>query len=307
MIHLCLNIDPKSRFPLTPFLRVTIKDPLGHVTTLFKDHVLLFPGEERFVQDGPEHGAVSLSWLVWDRCLSEASPGSANEIKETLKRLHSGKHYYFPFDVSKKAVPGRYTLISEMQLDGQCLSSLTQENDVFWVDIVRLKGIKQHQQGRWAMIENPSSEPVPAVLVRCPSHGNGGIIQRESVTLPAQQVTELALRHDRCFLTFSEDREVIFLTGQGDLPCVIRNQGIESFQGRGASDHLALAVPRNSDTAFELTAMRKKLWDWAAQCPTRDEVLSDIPISIYNEMLHQGLIFEFRGEPSQETSKGKVV
>lgn len=302
MIHLCLNVAPQGNFPVTPFLKVAIRDPLGHMTRLFDGHVVLFPPEDTPAQNGAEHGSSretpAVPWMGLDRGLSETASICGTEAGETLERLHTGQHYYFPFRISDDAMAGRYTLVSEMQLGGKRLFSLTQDQDMFWVEVLRLNGIRQSEEGQWARVENPSSEPVPAVLVRCPGQDRDVSIQREYVTMPAQQVTELAVGHDKCFLVFNEGREVIFLAAQTSLPCVIRNQAIVSVRGRGASDHLTLAVPHDGDTAFELTGMRRTLWEKAAQCPTRGELLRDVPVKVYEAMLEQGLICELPGTQS---------
>jgi len=275
---------------------------LGHMTKLFDGHVVLFPQEDTAAQNRAERGSSgetpAVSWMVLDRCLSETASVRGTEVREVLDRLHTGQHFYFPFGISDDAMAGRHTVVSEMHLGGKRLFSLTQDQDMFWVEVLRLQGIRQSEQGRWARVENPSSEPVPAVLVRCPGQDRDVSIQREYVTMPAQQVTELAVGHDKCFLVFSEGREVVFLAAQTSLPCVIRNQGIVSVRSRGASDDVTLAIPHDSDTAFELTGMRRTLWEKAAQCPTRDELLREVPVNVYEAMLEQGLICELPGTHS---------
>jgi len=294
-IHWCCSAPQLADRHLSPFVRIRVESPAGESTTLFESHILLFPPPPR-----PERGDTSpeppasgtaLPFLVMADSIKDAAGREA--VIRILNRLRAGRHFYFPFPVSHDAPLGRYRLVSEMHVDGEVHGSETRDDDFFFVESVLVDGVVRDPRGATVRIRNPSPEPVPVRFLRCTYEERRLVTDSREMTLPPSSVTHVPAGPGKCLLWFSEDREVINLSDP-EQPLVLRNQDMLSLRDAGGGENVALAVPREGDTAFELTGERKKAWDMSACLTARDELLRAVAADVYQGMLDTGLLTEHR-------------
>jgi hypothetical protein len=250
-IHWNFQGPAAGRKTLFPKVRIGVRDPLGKVQVLFDDHLLAFPAptirEEAFPRRVSAFPGASLPLLVLASYLEGRQ--KRERLVSLLEGMQQGRHYYFHFPVPHLAPPGKYVLISELQVEGETKGSDTAEEDFFFVDNPRVEGIAADESGGWrAQVRNPGPESVPALLLEYP---DGEDAVHSTIELAPARTSSISLRSSKAFLLYSEGRELLSLSFNR-TPFCFRNQDFLFLAKNSPTGRKISVLHRESQQAYEL-------------------------------------------------------
>jgi hypothetical protein len=291
-IHWNLTLPPGMETTVCPHVRIGIVSPDGHTHLLFDEPILVLPSTagsappSLSTDGGYQYLNKHTPLLVLASYL--AGKASREKLIELLTNIQNGRHYYFTWSVPPDAMPGKYTLLSEMHVDGGVRYSGTAAEDFFFVEqlVIRTAGNEE------AVLHNPGPEPVPIKLI---TYTTGQFQRPEGLALSylqaGQQLT-VSIAGKYVFLVYNEERITVPLHAF-QQPRPLRNQQLLSLRKMEAGEAVCYVLPKASDNAYRLTGAQRNIWE-AADGMITAQALRDKDNVLYDEMIAHGLITELR-------------
>lgn len=297
-IHWNLNAAFLTDNHLFPFVKIGVIDPVGKLTMLFEQHVPMLPSigsplPEEIIN---ENKLVYLSKNVPLLLLADYLSGKQKREKliEILKNIHSGRHYYFTYTVDPGALPGKYSLLSEIHLEGTVTYSGTASEDFFYVESVSVEiPASQDPSSQIAVIKNHSSEPVPVKII---SYQPGETIVPSGINvfeIKPDESIPIPVMPEKKYLCYNEERIIIPLHQPGATRC-IRNQQWLSLNKNIESEEVIYIMHKELDISYQLRGTTRNIWLKADGLATREDILHAESREAYEEMITNGLIIEIR-------------
>ncbi|MBC8082118.1 MAG: hypothetical protein H7Z21_02800 [Hymenobacter sp.] len=291
-IHWNFNTATLTETHIVPYVRIGVYAPNGQLTLLHDGHILRLPGlpagtpaADVVMQTLPK----SVPLLVLADYLSGRQARAA--LVDMLRGIHTGRHYYFTYPVPPDAPLGKYTLLSEVYVDGQVRYSGTAADDFFLVEELQLgPGETTPTGGLVATLTNSGPESVPIRVVdyqpaRQPTTAS---YVRE---VPAQGALRVESTAAQCFVLYNEEREVLPIalsTESGFL----RNQQLLSLDKEVEGQAVTYVLAGEADEAYELSGPSREVWQRADGLAVRSQLVGSALQTAYQEMLEAGLIQE---------------
>jgi hypothetical protein len=289
-IHWTLTLPAGMEAAVCPYVRIGIISPRGHTWMLFEEHVLLLPST---AAPAPAHLQQSGTYqylnkhtplLLLAAYLAGQQP--REKLIEILTNIQNGRHYYFTWTVPPDAPPGKYTLLSEMHLEGSVKHSGTAAEDLFYVEQLDIS-TKDHGE---VIIHNPGTEAVPVKLITYSTDNHLRPEALEVFYLAPHNTHTITTAGKMVFLVYNEERVTVPLHNLGQ-PRPLRNQQHLFLRKEEAGIPVTYVLPREGDDAWRLTGLQRDLWEAADGMNTltglreKDKVL-------YDEMIAHQLITE---------------
>ncbi len=170
------------------------------------------------------------------------------KLIEILTNIQNGRHYYFTWTAPPDAPPGKYTLLSEMHLEGAVKHSGTAAEDFFYIEQLDLS-TNAHGE---VIIYNPGPEPVPVKLI---SYATDNHLQPETLEvfyLAPHSSRPVAITGKLVFLVYNEERITVAPAQPG--AATPASQPAASFPAQRRSRH----------TRHLCTAARRRLMPGAS-------------------------------------------
>ncbi len=245
-IHWNFNVSSLSVHHICPFIRIGVTDPLGYTTMLFEQHVLGFPKVKNDKSPGNSlNGSPPL--LVLASYLQHQS--GKQGLKEILERIETGIHYYFTYNTAVDAIPGKYTLLSEVYVEGTLKYSLTKDEDFFYVDKISIKKINDNK----VCIQNQSPEILYAEIITMLEQS----YHYQDIQLDGNASIELPVNNP-CFLRYNEGKETIALHSN-EQPLLNRNQEIITMPDKSGTN-IIHTMHANTNEGYILENEYALLW-----------------------------------------------
>lgn len=286
-IHWNFNTSKLTDFHVLPWIRIGVRDPKGQITMLFEEHVLGLPHEPKTsIEEKPK--LKYLNKNVPLLLLADYLSGKQKKEKliEVLENIHSGRHYYFTFDVANNAPLGKYDLISEMHIEGELKSSKTAIDDFFFVEKVSYVALEKSVDQKQALIINHAPEKTPIKIVTClPTTGGKIDTAMEVFEMDALEEKKIPLSNRLSFLLYNEERQVIPLQ-ENSTDFLLRNQQVSTLEKPKGAVYL---FKKEENEAYQLNEKQKALW-LKADGFLKPESLDKEEIILLEEMKAEGLI-----------------
>ncbi len=289
-IHWNITLPAGMEKAVCPFVRIGINSPNGQRHMLFEEHVLLLPST---AAAAPASVEIAGAYQYLNKhtpllVLASYLTGTHHREKlaEILTNLQNGRHYYFTWPVPADAVPGKYTLLSEMYIDGSVKHSATAAEDFFYIEQLN---ISTSENGE-VFIHNPGPEHVPAKLIAytAGSHQRPETLEVFFIAPGAQHGVNTAGKS--IFLVYNEERITIPLHTY-QQPRTLRNQQHLFLQKEKDGEQLSYVLPREGETAWRLSGAQREIWQ-AADGMNSAALVREKHSAGYDEMIAQGLITE---------------
>lgn len=268
-IHWNFNTSKLKETHIYPFVRIGVVAPDGAITVLFEDHVLALPAQQQYLRKNTPL-LILAEYLSGSHCSKE-------ELVTILENIQGGRHFYFTHQLSTDALPGKYTLLSEVHNNGQIKYSKTAPDDFFLVEKISIKNHRTHA----VTLVNHSPEPVRVKLAEYYPEEKPVQTGVSFFDLEGKEEKEIHFRSPSSFIFYNEERMVIPLCSSA---AVLRNQQLLSL----AKGDKTFLWNKSTDEVVELTDERKQIWDKADGIILKDSLENNV----YREMLLQGLINE---------------
>jgi hypothetical protein len=292
-IHWNFNTSRLTQAHIMPYVRIGVRAPDGHLTLLHDGHLLALPGPPPpapAADVAAQHLPKSVPLLVLASSLSGRQPRA--KLVEMLEGMHTGRHYYFPFAVAADAPLGRYTLVSELYVDGRVQHSGTAAEDFFFVEDLRLAPTTPSPAGgRVAQLTNSGPEPVPVRVVEY-RPGQQPTTACTVQEVPAQGTLTVHTTAAHAFVLYSEEREVLPLLAEAADPVFLRNQLLLAWDKPGEGEPITFVLAGEGDEAYELSGSTRAVWQRADGLSGRAELLEPALQAAYQDLLDAGLILE---------------
>lgn len=286
-IHWNITLPAGMEAAVCPFVRIGINSPNGQRHMLFEEHVLLIPSTAAATVEmagAYQYLNKHTPLLVLASYLT--GPHHREKLVEILTNLQNGRHYYFTWPVPADAAPGKYTLLSEMYVDGAVKHSATAAEDFFYIEQLN---ISTGEKGK-VVVHNPGPEPVPAKLI---SYTAGNHRRPETLEVffiaPGEQRT-VNTTGKSVFLVYNEERITIPLHTYRQ-PRTLRNQQHLFLQQEKDGEQLSYVLPREGETAWRLSGPQREIWQ-AADGMNNAALIREKHSAGYDEMIAQGVITE---------------
>lgn len=281
-IHWNFNTAHIKDTHVFPYVRIGVQLPDGTVTMLFEQHVPALPA----IQSPPEAGPKQMLYLNKNTPLLVLADYLSTHHKrevlvDILQHIQSGRHYYFVYNVPADAMPGKYTLISEVYNGGKIKYSTTAPDDFFLIEKITV------DEG---MITNHSWEKTPVKII---TYKPNEKINPENVRvfeMEPEEIIEASSFPDHSFLIYNEERIILPLHNKNDIRC-IRNQQAPCLL---KDDKLHVLLTDNE--VYELENEAKTIWEKADGIATRTQLCHKDNEHIYQEMVDNKLIIELNEE-----------
>lgn len=295
-IHWNFNTSSLTGGHIFPLVRIGIKNPQGNLTMLLEDNLLVLPSasisstDENAPSDPyAKHLHKNVPLLVLADYLT--GKHKREKLVEMLKGIHSGRHYYFTYPVPTDAPAGKYTLLSEIYLDGNVNYSKTAEEDFFFVEKITLEEVATEEGGCVASLLNHSLEPTPVKIMECFRTGNAVEANVRMLNLQPRQINTVLVNAPDSFLLYNEEREIIPLQAVNTIRC-LRNQQWLSLSKSGPNGVVTFVMNAQSEEAYELSGATQEIWQRADGLTSRNAIRNDNNATQYDEMLASDLIRE---------------
>lgn len=293
-IHWNFNTAALKETHIYPFVRIGVKDPQGRVTMLMEKHLLALPPVLKVDKTEPEQKSLYLNkntpLLILADYLSGAHKKEA--LAEILQHIQDGKHFYFIYTIPADALPGKYTLVSELYNEGNIKYSRTAADDFFFVESVVASDIVYQDGEGTAVIENKSPEKTPVRLIE---YQHNKQLEPDNINafelLPLEQ-KEVCFSSPRTFLCYNEERVFIPLWPDNE-PAVLRNQQMITVTKETMQDDALFILYRDIDEGLKLSGKTREIWEMAdGLSPV--SLVKKIDEKAYAEMLSTGLLIEIK-------------
>lgn len=292
-IHWNFNTSRLTQAHIMPHVRIGVRAPDGQLTLLHDGHLLALPGPPPTAAAAADvaarHLPKSVPLLVLASYLS--GPQSRAKLVEMLEGMHTGRHYYFPFAVAADAPLGRYTLVSELYVDGRVQHSGTAAEDFFLVEELRLTPATGTPAGdRTAQLTNPGPEPVPVRLLEY-RPGQQPSTASTVQEVPAHGTLTVQTTAAQFFVLYCEEREVLPLAEAAD-PVFLRNQRLLAWDKAVDGETITFVLAGEGDEAYELSGPTQAVWQRADGLSARADLAGPELQAAYQDLLDAGLILE---------------
>lgn len=277
-IHWNFNIAHITDSHVFPYVRIGVQSPDGITTMLFEQYVLGLPAIQSPVEPGPKqllHLNKNTPLLVLADYLS--THHKREQLVQILQNIQAGRHYYFTYNVPANAVPGKYTLLSEVYNDGNIKYSTTASDDFFFVEKITIEGDN---------IVNHSSEPTPVKIV---TYHLNERLHTENIRvfeMKPGEIISISSFPDNSFLLYNEERITLPLQNKPAVRCLRNQQALCLPQ----NDILHILLP--NEEAYTLEKEGRSLWEKADGITTKAELCSPDNEHLYQEMVDNRLIIE---------------
>ncbi len=289
-IHWNLTLPAGMETAVCPYVRIGIISPRGNTHMLFEAPILLLPST---AAPAPEHLQQSGTYqylnkhtplLVLAAYLAGQQP--REKLIEILTNIQNGRHYYFTWTAPPDAPPGKYTLLSEMHLDGAVKHSGTAAEDFFYIEQLDLS-TNAHGE---VIIYNPGPEPVPVKLISYAADNHQQPETLEVFYLAPHGSRPVAITGKLVFLVYNEERitEPLHCLEQ---PRPLRNQQHLLLRKEEAGIPVTYVLPREGTDAWRLTGLQREIWEAADGMHTL-AALREKDRALYDEMIAYRLITE---------------
>ena len=292
-IHWNFNTTAIIGEHLCPFVSIGVIDPLGNITMLLEEYVLVLPSitKERY-GDPNKNPTTFLEKNIPLMLLADYLSGRQKREKlvEILENIQSGRHSYFTYVVPENAVPGKYKLLSEVHIDGVTKYSRTAEEDFFYVEKITITSDDKVGTSN-IMITNHSPEPSPVKII---SYQPGCTITNADIQileLSGNESKKISNSGKQQFLSYNEERIIIPLHDLEGRRCV-RNQQLLSTNKKLENDELIYVMHKEKELGFKLTGATKDIWMKADGITTKEDIRTESNYEAYDEMIANQLIFE---------------
>ena len=290
-IHWNFNTTGLTQAHIYPYARIGVRAPDGQLTMLHDGHLLRLPDLSTEPMPAAEAAGHYLPKNVPLLVLASYLSGRHSQatLVDMLRGMHTGRHYYFSYQVAADAPLGRYTLLSELYTDGQVRHSGTAADDFFLVEQLELEPERSPAEGGCrALITNPGPEPVPVRVVeywpgKQPATAN---YVREVPALGTLRVESDAAQ---CFVLYNEERETLPVHRPAE-PGFLRNQQLLSLDKVVGDQPTTYVLTGTDDEAYELTGPSREVWRRADGLTGRHQLNGPDQQAAYDEMLAAGLI-----------------
>jgi mannose-6-phosphate isomerase-like protein (cupin superfamily) len=289
-IHWNLTLPAGMESAVCPYVRIGINTPNGETHMLFEEHVLLLPSTAAPAPSGLQQsdGYQYLNKHTPLRVLASYLEGqhAREKLTDILTNIQNGRHYYFTWLVPPGAAPGKYTLLSEMYINGFLKYSATANEDFFYVEQLDIA----HGGHGKMVIRNPGPERVPAKLI---TYAEENHLRPEAVEvwyLEAGESRTVITTGKSVFLVYNEERITIPLHNW-QQPHSLRNQQLLSLRKEEAGQPVTYVLPREGQQAWQLTKTQQTIWE-AANGMRSAAQLRATDSDGYDEMLAHGIITE---------------
>jgi hypothetical protein len=259
---------------ICPYVRIGVVDPAGNTHMLFEQHIIVFAPKDEPVTAKPQK-AINKETPLLILASYLAYQSGKEQIKEMLARMEQGIHRYFVFDVPQDALPGKYTLLSELYVEGALKHSLTREDDFFYVESLSANSIDSDS----VMVKNHSPEPCSAELV----YINAEQITTEHLIIDPHSAITLAVTKP-AFLQYNEGRELLALHALQE-PLLNKNQQLICLPSQNDADPLHV-MHVGAEDAYLLEDDYAAIWNSTNGLHTPHPT-PDTPLA---EMIEAGLI-----------------
>jgi hypothetical protein len=289
-IHWNLTLPAGMESAVCPYVRIGITSPEGHTYMLFEEHVLLLPSTASAVPSSLQQNGTyqylnkNTPLLVLASYLE--GQHAREKLVDILTNIQNGRHYYFTWLVPPGVAPGKYTLLSEMYINGSVKYSGTAAEDFFYVEQLDITNDADKQ----AIIRNPGLERVPAKLI---TYNKGQHRQPEAIDvwyIGAGESRTVITAGKSVFLVYNEERITIPLH-TCKQPRSLRSQQHHALRKEETGQVVTYVLPREGQHAWRLTEMQRTVWE-AADGMSSAAQLRATDSDGYNEMLAHGLITE---------------
>ncbi|MFT3947450.1 MAG: hypothetical protein QM763_10820 [Agriterribacter sp.] len=280
-IHWNFNTAHITDAHVFPYVRIGVQLPDGTITMLFERHVLGLPGIQT-----PEDSASGQQLLYLNKntpllVLADylSTHHKRAQLVQILQNIQAGRHYYFTYEISPDALPGKYTLLSEVHNGGHIKYSTTAADDFFFVEKITIEGNK---------IINHSCEPTP---VRIVTYKPGKKLQPENIAVFEMQPGEMMPVFsfpENSFLFYNEERIVLPLQNPQSVRCIRNQQALCLPKG----DNLHVFLP--GDDVYTLKKDEKLIWEKADGITPKEDICSQNNEHLYREMIRNKLITELK-------------
>jgi hypothetical protein len=289
-VHWNITLPAGMEAAVCPFVRIGINSPGGHTHMLFEDHVLLLPSTAAAAPASLQNNGTYQYLNKHTPLLVLASyltgPQQREKLAEILTNIQNGRHYYFTWPVPADAAPGKYTLLSEMYIDGSVKHSGTSTEDFFYIEQLN---IDTHAGGE-VIIHNPGPEPVPAKLITYLAGHHQRPEAMEVFYISPGERRNVNTAGKSIFLVYNEERITIPLHTY-QQPRTLRNQFHLFLQKEKDGEQQSYVLPREGETAWRLSGPQREIWQ-SADGMHSAALVKEKHSAGYDEMLAQGLITE---------------
>lgn len=289
-IHWNLTLPAGMETAVCPYGRIGINTPEGKTHLLLEEHVLLLPSTAAPAPSSlPQTGAYqylnkNTPLLVLASYLAGQQP--REKLINILTNIQNGRHYYFTWHVPHNALPGKYTLLSEMYVNGSLKHSGTSADDFFYVEQLDIAP----GPGEETIIRNPGPEPVPAKLISYTVGRHQRPETLEVFYIAPGDSRFVSTARKSVFLVYNEERITIPLHAWRQLR-TLRNQQYHALQKEEAGEPVTYVLPREGEEAWRLTGSQREIWE-AADGISNAAQLRATDSNSYDEMITHGLIIE---------------
>ncbi|WP_205513236.1 hypothetical protein [Longitalea arenae] len=289
-IHWNITLPAGMEAAVCPLVRIGINSPDGHTHMLFEEHVLLLPSTAVSAPEPLKPNDTGQYLQKYTPLLVLASyltgPQQREKLVELLTNMQNGRHYYFTWAVPRDAVPGKYTLLSEIYLDGSVKYSGTATEDFFYIEQLNIS----QEEGEHLLIHNPGPEPVPAKLITYAAERHERPEKLELIHMAPGGSLTVNTAGKSIFLLYNEERITIPLHCY-QQPRSLRNQQHLFLQKTKDGVEQRYVLPREGQAAWRLSGLQGEIWQAA------DGILSTASLrekyrAAYDEMIAEGLITE---------------
>lgn len=281
-IHWNFNTVHLEDLHVFPYVRIGVQLPDGTTTMLFEQHVLGLPSIQPKTETGPNqllHLNKNTPLLVLADYLS--THHKREQLVQILQNIQAGRHYYFTYQVPPDALPGKYTLVSEVCNGGKIKYSTTASDDFFLIEKITVEenSIVNHSYER---------TPVKVVTYRpgeklCPE--NIRVFEME----PRERMPVFSFP-ENSFLLYNEERIVLPLQNRQSVRCIRNQQALCLPQ----NDMLHVLLP--NEAVYALEKEGKSIWERADGLSTREELCSPENEQLYREMVNNRLVIELNNQ-----------
>lgn len=291
-IHWNLTLPAAMESAVCPYVRIGIHTPDGKTYMLFEEPVLLLPSTAAPAPPGLQQSGTyqylnkHTPLLVLASYLAGKQP--RGKLVEILTNIQNGRHYYFTWSVPPGAPPGKYTLLSEMYLNGSLKHSGTAAEDFFYVEQLDIATYSASKVN----IHNPGAEPVPAKLITYAAGQHQQPENLEVFYIAPGDSHAVNTAGKSIFLVYNEERITIPLHAW-QQPRSLRNQQYHALHKEEAGESVTYVLPREGEEAWRLTGPQRAIWE-AADGMTSAIHLRETDNNSYDEMIAHGLITEIR-------------
>ncbi|MBV8326815.1 hypothetical protein [Chryseobacterium sp.] len=284
-IHWAIALESEKNIPQFPLIRLGVQSPDGSIVSLCDQHIMLLPEPKKEQREKKEiRMSNNLPRNTPLLILADYLSGKKKKEKlvEMLKHIHFSRHFYFQYSLAEDALPGKYKLISEIYLEGECYTSRTAEEDFFYVDKIRTT----YDNGK-IRIHNLSPEICPVKIISC----SQALAVNNIYDIQPMESIQVSDHPETQYLLYNEERETILLT-RGNTNRILRNQTLQNFEKiENGSLKIYVLFPENDD-AFTLEENYARIWQMA-DGTLNGNTLKNIDQEAFNSMMEAHLIYEY--------------